>query len=146
MDRKKHILLVEDDDAHAEIFAFQALAHHPEIEIRRMRDGESILLFLDRHQEPDEAFPALIVLDLNLPRYNGLEVLGAIKAHPVAKSIPTVILTSSGSERDIARAWASGANSYLRKPLDADAYKPLVRLALDYWHANEADETLYKTP
>jgi DNA-binding response OmpR family regulator len=79
------------------------------------------------------ALPKLIVLDLKLPKINGLEVLEALKMNKETKSLPVVIFTSSNEARDRIRSYNLGANSYLVKPLDADEYFAYIRDIINYW-------------
>jgi DNA-binding response OmpR family regulator len=79
------------------------------------------------------ALPKLILLDLKLPKINGLEVLEALKMNKETKSLPVVIFTSSNEARDRIRSYNLGANSYLVKPLDADEYFAYIRDIINYW-------------
>ena len=100
------------------------------------KDGEEALAFLRREGEFAEApRPDVILLDLNLPRKDGREVLEAIKADPALRTIPVVILTSSEAERDIARAYELNANCYITKPVDLDQFITVVKSIEDFWFA-----------
>ena len=79
------------------------------------------------------ALPKLILLDLKLPKINGLEVLEALKMNEETKSLPVVIFTSSNEERDRVSSYKLGANSYLVKPMDADEYFAYIRDVIKYW-------------
>ena len=79
------------------------------------------------------ALPKLILLDLKLPKINGLEVLKALKMNEATKSLPVVIFTSSNEARDRASSYNLGVNSYLVKPLDADEYFAYIRDVIKYW-------------
>jgi two-component system, chemotaxis family, response regulator Rcp1 len=98
------------------------------------RDGEEALAFL-RREGPyaDAPRPDVILLDLNLPRKDGREVLEAIKADATLRTIPVVILTSSEAERDIARAYELNANCYITKPVDLDQFITVVKSIEDFW-------------
>lgn len=102
--------------------------------IKAVRDGEEALTYL-RRQEPyrDVAVPGLILLDINMPKTNGFEVLGAMKADPTLRSLPVVMLTTSDREEDILRSYADGACSYIGKPLDLDHFTKLVKHFELYW-------------
>jgi CheY-like chemotaxis protein len=97
-------------------------------------DGVEAMAFL-RHETPFEKSPVpdLTLLDLNLPRMDGREVLAIIKGDPELKTIPTVILSSSDADADIARSYQLQANSYLTKPLQLDDFETLVRRVNDFW-------------
>lgn len=97
-------------------------------------DGVEALAFLRRQgRYADAPRPDLILLDLNLPKKDGREVLQDIKADPVLQRIPVVVLTSSEAERDIAQAYALHANCYITKPVDLDQFITVVRSIEDFW-------------
>jgi CheY-like chemotaxis protein len=91
-------------------------------------DGEQALQFLRRSGDyADAPRPGLILLDLNLPRVDGLEVLAEIKADPVLKVIPVVILTTSQAQQDVLRSYALHANAYVSKPVDFERFMEAIR-------------------
>jgi two-component system, chemotaxis family, response regulator Rcp1 len=98
------------------------------------KDGEEALAYL-RREGPfaDAPRPDVILLDLNLPRKDGREVLESIKADAALRTIPVVILTSSEAERDIARAYELNANCYITKPVDLDQFIAVVKAIEDFW-------------
>ncbi|WP_420130455.1 response regulator [Longimicrobium sp.] len=97
-------------------------------------DGVEALAFLRREgRYADAPRPDVILLDLNLPRKDGREVLEEVKADPSLRNIPVVILTSSEAERDIAQAYALHANCYITKPVDLDQFIHVVRSIEDFW-------------
>jgi CheY-like chemotaxis protein len=97
-------------------------------------DGIEAMAFL-RHQGryPRSLRPDLILLDLNLPRMDGREVLARVKEDETLKTIPTVILTTSEAEADIATSYQLNANCYLRKPVQLDEFESLVRSINEFW-------------
>ena len=98
------------------------------------RDGVEALAFLRREGPHAEAPRAdLILLDLNLPRMDGREVLAEIKADPVLHTIPVVILTTSRAEQDVVRTYELQANCYITKPVDLDQFITVVRSIEDFW-------------
>lgn len=100
------------------------------------RDGFEALSFLRREGKYSRSpRPDLILLDLNLPRKNGLEVLSAIKTDPGLKRIPVVVLTSSYRESDIAATYDLHANCYITKPVDYDQFMNIARSIEDFWFA-----------
>ncbi|MBU1249199.1 MAG: response regulator [Proteobacteria bacterium] len=130
------LLLVEDDEAHAEL-ALLTLEKQKMIgKVFHSVDGEDALDFLHQRRKytPETApRPNLILLDLRLPKLDGLEVLAGIKNDKVLRRIPVVVLTTSAAERDIASAYDLGVNSYLTKPV---GYEELERMLGDlglYW-------------
>ena len=97
-------------------------------------DGVEALAFLRRQGKyADAPRPDVILLDLNLPKKDGREVLEEIKADPALRSIPVVILTSSDAERDIVRAYSLHANCYITKPVDLDQFITVVKSIEDFW-------------
>ncbi|MEM9064094.1 MAG: response regulator [Planctomycetota bacterium] len=127
-------LLIEDDEDHADL-VFRAM-HEQNVanNIERIADGEQALRHL-RKQPPyeDSVRPDVIILDLNLPRISGHEVLEVVKADPNLASIPVVVLTTSSAERDRERAYKAHVNSYLVKPLDFQKFHELVKELTTYW-------------
>lgn len=96
------------------------------------RDGEEALAWMARI-EAGEPEPAVILLDLKLPRVDGHEVLRAFKEHPRLKHIPIVVLTTSASGEDVRRAYELGANSYIVKPVDFDKFVEMAAQIDLYW-------------
>ncbi|HET9947506.1 MAG TPA: response regulator [Longimicrobiales bacterium] len=129
-----NILLVEDnrDDVDLTLRAFRS--HNITNEVIVARDGEEALahLFGSDGEEPG-ALPAVVLLDLNLPKVNGLEVLGRIRAHERTRFLPVVVLTSSNEERDLVESYELGANSYVRKPVDFREFTLAAKQLGLYW-------------
>ena len=133
------ILLVEDDPAHAEIVKRNFKASRIVNQMYHVSDGQEALDYLYRREgyiQPDMSpRPGLVLLDLRLPKVDGLEVLKIIKNDPDLKNIPVVILTTSDAETDVARAYDSSANSYLVKPVDFQQFSKLLETIGYYWLA-----------
>ena len=131
------MLLVEDnpDDEALTLRAFRATQAAGEILV--VHDGVEALDFLfgtGRYQGRDTALlPSLVLLDLNLPRIDGHEVLRRLRADSRTTHICVVVFTSSGEERDIARAYELRANSFIRKPVAFESFAETVRQISDYW-------------
>ena len=129
------ILLVEDnpDDVELTLRAFKKYNLTNEITVAR--DGEEALeiLFNPQRDVPGQKRPNLILLDLKLPKVDGLEVLQKIKSYPQIKLIPVVILTSSREEDDLIKSYQLGVNSYIRKPVDFDKFTEVVMQLGLYW-------------
>lgn len=131
------ILLVEDNPNDVEL-ALHALGKHKLANhIQVVRDGAEALDFIfaegaysDRRVENG---PKVILLDLKLPKIDGLEVLRRVKADPRTKHIPVVVLTSSSEERDVVESYELGVNSYITKPVDFDQFTEAVRHLGYYW-------------
>lgn len=131
------VMLIEDNLDHAEL-VMRTLADHQVVnEIRHFTEGQSALDYLFRRGEyADPAkspHPNLILLDLRLPRVDGLDILKEIKNSDDLRSIPVVILTTSEAERDIARAYLNHANSYLVKPVGFEEFSKLMEDLGFYW-------------
>ncbi|MDW7740447.1 MAG: response regulator [Bacillota bacterium] len=131
------ILLVEDNPNDAEL-AIRALKKNKLAnKVVQVGDGEEALDFLfGRGKFSDrqiENGPKVIILDLKLPKINGLEVLQEVKSHPILKKIPVVVLTSSSEESDLIESYNLGANSYIVKPVDFDKFTVAVRDLGFYW-------------
>ncbi|WP_198943398.1 response regulator [Actinokineospora bangkokensis] len=122
------VLLVEDDDGDV-LMTREAFEHY---KIRNtlhvVRDGEQAVQFLRREgQYSDAPRPDLILLDLNLPRFDGRQVLADVKADATLRSIPVVVLTTSEAEEDILRSYELHANAYVTKPVDFDRFIEVIR-------------------
>jgi two-component system, chemotaxis family, response regulator Rcp1 len=128
----KHILLVEDNPGDVRLVqeAFYERENRPTLHVAK--DGVEALEYLTSEAE-SESYPAFILLDLNLPRKNGHEVLSEIKRHPRLKQIPVIVLTSSRADNDIARAYELCANCYIVKPLDLEQFLETVHQTVTYW-------------
>ncbi|PKN40069.1 MAG: response regulator [Deltaproteobacteria bacterium HGW-Deltaproteobacteria-18] len=128
------ILLVEDNEGDARL-AMEAMR---ESKIRNtlhhVRDGEEAMAFLRREGKfADAPRPDLVLLDLNLPRKDGREVLAEIKADDALKRVPVVILTVSSDEEDIFKAYGLHANCFITKPLDFQQFVKVVKSIEDFW-------------
>jgi chemotaxis family two-component system response regulator Rcp1 len=128
------ILLVEDDSGDVRLTREALKEAEVKNELHVVKDGVEAMAFL-RHEGryADAATPGLVLLDLNLPRKSGKEVLAEIKGDPALKHIPVVVLTSSKSEAEIARAYALHANCYIVKPVDLDRFLEVVRTINLFW-------------
>ncbi|QEF98247.1 Response regulator rcp1 [Stieleria maiorica] len=131
------ILLVEDDPGDQELTR-RALKHESfNVDLRIAGDGEQAMDYLRREgafADPESSpTPDLILLDLNMPKRNGREVLGDLQADETLSRIPVVVLTTSEQEADILRSYDLGCNSYIQKPVDIDQFTESVRRLGSYW-------------
>ena len=136
MDAKKsiHILLVEDNPADADLICETLKAANENIDISVAKDGaEAIDLLHKDGSWSGPGRPTLILLDLNLPRKDGRQVLAVLKAHDLLRRIPVVIMSASESEKDITSCYHLGANCYINKPGDLQAYRAVVRALEEFW-------------
>lgn len=128
------VLLVEDSPGDVRLTREAFRDANEAIHMHVATDGVEAMAFLRRQGAHSAApRPDLILLDLNLPKMDGREVLALIKADDDLKTIPTVILTTSDAESDIERSYQLQANSYLSKPVQLDAFENLVKSINDFW-------------
>ena len=131
------ILLVEDNPAHAELVRRSFQQSYAESRITHVSDGQLAIDYLFRrgtYADPQTSpRPSVILLDLRLPKKNGLEVLEMIKADTKLRCIPIVILTTSEAEKDLTYAYEQHANSYLVKPVSFDRFRELMHNLGRYW-------------
>ena len=135
MNTNKQILIVEDSDEDYETLlrAFRkAGMANP---IFRCGDGDEALDFLHRRGKfaNEKQLPGMVLLDLNLPGTDGYEVLADVKQDEKLKAIPLIVLTSSSDPRDIERCYASGANTYIQKPVSFEGFIKAVQRLNEYW-------------
>lgn len=128
------ILLVDDNPMDVELtqLAFRKSRLNNPIEVAR--DGEEALAWIPRWAAGEPA-PVVILLDINMPRVNGFEVLQALRAHPVSRRLPVVVLTTSSTSHDIDAAYRHGANSYIVKPVDFDKFRVVAAQIELFWTA-----------
>ncbi len=127
------ILLVEDNPADAELTIRALRKHHLTNPIHRVEDGAEALEFLFGNGRSANAALRLILLDLKLPKVDGLEVLRRIKSDPATRTLPVVMLTSSREERDLVESYRLGVNSYIVKPVDFEQFTQAVQELGLYW-------------
>src|SRR6266446_7406050 len=133
-EREIEILLIEDNPGDARLTIEALKEAKVRNKLNHLADGIEALAFLRRQGKyADAQRPDLILLDLNLPRKDGREVLAEIKADNQLKRIPVVILTTSQAEEDILRAYNLNANCYVSKPVDLDQFIKVVRTINDFW-------------
>jgi chemotaxis family two-component system response regulator Rcp1 len=132
--RAVEILLVEDNPADVrltiEVFNDSRITNR----ISAVTDGVEAMDFLHkRGKYADECRPDLVLLDLNLPKKDGREVLSEIKADPELKAIPVIVLTTSDADQDVWKAYESGVNSYIKKPVDLEQFIKIFHSIEDFW-------------
>jgi CheY-like chemotaxis protein len=126
------ILLVEDNAEDVELTLRALRKDHMTNQIHVARDGEEALAFLFQDR-PDHPHLRLVLLDLKLPKVDGLEVLKKLKSDPRTKGLPVVVMTSSREDRDLVTSHGLGVNGYLQKPLDVNQFRALVKAMGFYW-------------
>jgi len=134
MSSKLNILVVEDDEI--ELLKFKmvtgtlGLSHQFEY----VTDGEQAIHYL---RDKFKALPQLILLDLNMPRFDGFEFLSMLRTDDELRYIPTVIMTSSENEKDLKRCYELGIAGYLTKPLELEEYEARLKVLFNYWELNK---------
>lgn len=140
------ILVVEDSPSDVRLIR-EALREAPMVvHMTVARDGVEAMDYLQQCKKADSPLPDLVLLDLNLPRKNGREVLVEVKNDPVLKQMPVLIMTSSYDEEDIAQAYSLNANCYIRKPIDLLEYQRVVRAIEDFWFLTVTLPETYNAP
>ena len=134
---EKTILLVEDNPDDEELTLRALRKSNIANEVFVARDGQEAIDFLfatGKYAGSDpKALPAVVLLDLKLPKLNGIDVLNRLRADPRTRLIPVVVLTSSSEDEDMLRSYESGANSYVRKPVEFPAFAAAVTQLGIYW-------------
>ncbi|MEY2398055.1 MAG: hypothetical protein QOJ00_1229, partial [Actinomycetota bacterium] len=132
--RPVRILLVEDSPSDVAMTIAALRDGRIANDLQHVEDGEEAMAFLKRVHPYESAFrPDLIILDLNLPRMDGREVLAEVKADPDLLLIPVVVLTTSAAEEDVFRSYALHANAYVTKPVGLEAFLAAVREIEGFW-------------
>lgn len=129
------ILLVEDDPYDVELIQLSFESYHFTNQLDIVTDGVQALdyLFGQNGKSPDRPLPRLVLLDLKLPRLNGIQVLERIRNHPRTRQLIVVVMTSSAEDRDLQACYNLGVNSYVVKPLDFQQFVDISRQVGFYW-------------
>jgi two-component system, response regulator len=131
------ILIVEDDERDLELTIHALRGENIANNIQVARDGEEALDFLFNRgsfaARGTQEVPRLVLLDLKLPKVNGMEVLQQIKGDPRLKKVPVVVLTSSREDRDLVSSYELGVNSYIQKPVEFDQFRETIKQLGLYW-------------
>jgi len=138
MNKDNYILLIEDNDDDIELTKLAFNENKFANDIKVIKDGEEALNFLlrkDSTEMEELGRPTFILLDINLPKVNGLEILEHIKKDPFVKYIPVIMLTTSKQDEDIVKSYDLGANSYVRKPVNYQEFVETVNNLGIYWLA-----------
>ncbi len=132
--RSLQVLLVEDNEGDVRLIKEAFSESKIDKTFSVARDGEEALNYLyARGKYADRTKPDIILLDINLPKKNGFEILESIKSDPVLKKIPVIMLSSSSSEEHVTKSYDLNANCYVTKPVDFDEYTQAVKIIEDFW-------------
>ncbi len=131
--RELRILLVEDSPSDVRLVREAMKDTRVNVKISVASDGVEAMEYLHRAAENLDTVPDLVLLDLNLPRKNGREVLAEIKSSPKLKQIPVIVMTSSQADDDVRNAYLLNANCYITKPGDLNEYVDVVRSIESFW-------------
>ncbi|MET1254760.1 response regulator [Aliikangiella maris] len=132
MTRQLNILLVEDNPGDIELVKIGLEETNADVNLTVIQDGQHAL----DHINDNETVPDIILLDINLPKVNGFDVLKAIRGSACYQMVPVIILTSSSAEVDIAKSYAEHANSYVTKPARFDNFVDVIRSIDSFWFTN----------
>jgi len=131
------VLLIEDNDDHAELVKRELAEHRIANRLVRISDGQAALDYFFRrgdYREPASSpRPHVVLLDLRLPKIDGIEILKTCKETESLRDIPFIVLTTSEADRDVAQAYMNHANSYIVKPVDFDKFRHLMSDLGFYW-------------
>lgn len=131
---KMHFLIVDDDEDHAELLKYNLGNYLPEAVVTHLDNGEAALGYLKKEETYSDAeTPNIILLDINMPRISGLDILKKIKQDEATKFIPVIMLTTSAAKEDRKVAYENHANSYLVKPVDFEKFQKMVERVCKYW-------------
>ena len=137
MQKPKPILLVEDDSVDAMTVKRAMRDLKVEHSVVHSVNGEEAMKYLT---SPDTEKPFVILLDLNMPKMNGIEFLKVMKTYPEIKTIPVIVLTTSKEQRDILDSFELGASGYMVKPVDYSKFVEILRRIFIYWNSSELPE------
>lgn len=133
-----HPILIAEDDEDDYLLTIEALKEAGvDTQIKWVKDGEELMNYLEplgaSRKKPHAEFPSLILLDLNMPRKDGREVLDEIKKNKTLRKIPVIVLTTSKADTDISHAYDLGVNSYIQKPVRFNEFVEVVKVLSNYW-------------
>ena len=132
-----NLLLVEDNPGDVRLTQEALMQNQLDLKLHVAFDGEQALDFLYKKGDNEEApRPDLILMDINIPKYSGIEVLEKIKNDPNLKKIPVVMLTTSDTNNDVSKCYELGANAYTIKPLDFENFINMINSIYNFWFVN----------
>lgn len=129
----RRLLLVEDSAPDVQILQRVLRDAGPGVELRVARDGQEAIEELVRQPIDKAPLPDLVLLDLHLPRFGGLEVLKRVRENPQTRQLPVVVWSTSRQEEEVRDVYQAGGNSYIQKPRDFPQYREVIEALLHYW-------------
>ena len=134
MNKQLHIIVIDDDDDDQQILKHAIKTAEINVPVSYIIGGDDLLSYLENYQlDGKTVVPGLLMLDLNMPKLSGFELLQTIKAHEEWRKIPVIIFSTSDYEGDIERCYALGAASYIVKPLSYEKLVSMFKIIKDYW-------------
>jgi len=127
MNRELLIILAEDDEGHATLIKRNLKRAGLMNAIIHCRDGQEALDFLEKEKKEEKNLPALLLLDIKMPKVDGIEVLKRVKGDPVLKKMPVIMITTTDDPREIERCHELGCSNYIKKPIDYDNFVDAIR-------------------
>jgi CheY-like chemotaxis protein len=141
MKRRLTVLVADDSRDDRELLREAMDRDGIEADLYEAHDGEEVIDYLKQTESfggpAPRTFPDVLILDLKMPRLDGFQVLDWIRSHPQCRTLPVVLLSGSGLERDVKEAYKRGANTYFSKPNDFSDFRRLVGLLVNYWEMSE---------
>ena len=128
-----NVLLIEDDPATVELVRSATLDYCPELDLTAVGGGDAVLVWLNDSVAKKEQMPHLILLDLKLPKLDGLAVLRKLRLHPATRDVPIVAFSAEHTQADILMSYQVGANSFVAKPADQQEFTASLRDQLAHW-------------
>ena len=128
-----NVLLIEDDSSAVEGGVFATEDFSEELDLTVVGGGDAVLAWLNESVAKREQMPHLILLDLNLPKLEGLAVLRRLRIHPATRDVPIVVFSAEYTQADVVLSYQVGANSFVTKPSDQQAFSDFLREQLAYW-------------
>lgn len=128
-----HVVMIDDDEDDQYIYGKNFRERDPQLIFSGFTSGKDIFLHYNQRNDFDRKIPSIILLDLNIPKDDGIDILLNLKQHPLLKDVPVLVLTTSSSPLDIQDCYELGVHSYFVKPMTLQETKDLIATIYDYW-------------
>jgi CheY-like chemotaxis protein len=137
----KWVVLVEDNPSDIKVFSETLAQVSPTTKLEVFRDGSSAFEYFSRYNPQSRDVVSLVVLDLQVPRMSGVELVNEIKKKPETRTVPVLVVSGTGSPVQVEQLYVFGINSYVSKPANSEQYRECMKRILEYWlHVNEMPE------